>query len=92
MTKFFDRKSLDLSLFPNQRILVGLDEVGWGTIAGPLIIGACFLDKDLFNQSLDIKILELVKDSKKTTEKNREKVINYFKKLVLSKPVSPVAI
>ena len=85
MTKYNDRSKLDLSLFPEKTMLVGLDEVGWGTIAGPLVIGACFLEKSFFHDNLDRKILELVKDSKKTTEKNRLKVIEYFNNLSSNK-------
>ena len=46
----------------------GVDEVGRGPLAGPIVV--CFYSFDLKND-----IIKDVKDSKKVSEKKREKII-----------------
>ena len=57
-------------------IILGIDEVGRGPYAGPLVIGACILPSDHNNHPW---INELT-DSKKLSEKKREKLYNEIKK------------
>ena len=52
-------------------IIAGVDEVGRGCLAGPVVSAAVILKK-----SID---LSLLKDSKKITFKNREKVSEHIK-------------
>ncbi len=61
-------------------IVVGVDEVGRGPLAGPVVSGACFLENP---SSKDLKkILNLgIKDSKKISEKKREKIFEEVKNL-----------
>ena len=53
-------------------LIAGVDEVGRGSLIGPVYAAAVILKK-----KLDKKIL---KDSKKLTKKNREKIEKYIKK------------
>ncbi len=61
-------------------IVVGVDEVGRGPLAGPVVSGACFLEN---SSEEDLKrLLSLgIKDSKKLSEKKREAVYEEVKKL-----------
>lgn len=49
-------------------VICGVDEAGRGPLAGPVCAGACILPKGLVIEGLD--------DSKKLTEKKREKLYN----------------
>ena len=46
--------------------ICGIDEAGRGPLAGPVVVAACIMPKD--------SLIEFVNDSKKVTEKRREKV------------------
>ncbi len=59
-----------------EKIILGIDEVGRGPYAGPLVIGACILPK---NRDENPWIDEL-NDSKKLSEKKREKLYEIIKK------------
>ena len=54
------------------KILAGVDEVGRGSLIGPVYAAAVIL-----NKSINIKIL---KDSKTLTKEKREELYNYIKK------------
>lgn len=54
--------------------IVGIDEVGRGPIAGPVAVGVILIPK-----SFDIDEYIDVRDSKKHTEKQREKIYEYLK-------------
>ena len=56
------------------KIIAGVDEVGRGSLIGPVFAAAVILDK-----SIDLKVL---KDSK-SIKKRRELLSNYIKKLYL---------
>ena len=58
-----------------EKVILGIDEVGRGPYAGPLVIGACILPK---NREENPWILEL-NDSKKLSEKKREKLYAIIK-------------
>ena len=59
-----------------QRFLVGIDEVGRGALAGPLVIGAAagFWNKE------NKKLLKGIRDSKKLTFKRKEEWFSKLKK------------
>ena len=60
--------------------VIGLDEVGRGPLAGPVVSCGClFYNYDTLTNNLNIK------DSKKHTSKQREKLFLYFKKLQKNK-------
>ena len=52
------------------RFVIGIDEVGRGSIAGPVAVGVCLLDKQRDLSSWPVKL----KDSKLITEKTREEI------------------
>ena len=65
--------------------VVGLDESGRGSLAGPVVAAAVGLKKSrIKNQKLKFKIQNL-KDSKKLTSKQREKIYQFLKKYNLVK-------
>ncbi len=60
-------KQEELSLYSDKiSYICGIDEAGRGPLAGPVVVGAVILPKDSF--------IEGVNDSKKVSEKKREKI------------------
>jgi ribonuclease HII len=49
--------------------IIGLDEVGRGCLAGPIVVCGCYLDHALIEQNQ--KLLKTVNDSKKLSDKKR---------------------
>ncbi len=60
--------------------VVGVDEVGRGPLAGPVVACACFLDKPSKKDLKEIFSLG-VKDSKKISEKKREEIFKKAEKI-----------
>ena len=56
--------------------ICGVDEVGRGCLAGPVFAGAVILPKDFES--------ELIKDSKKLSEKKREEAFHLIKEKAIS--------
>lgn len=65
---YFD---LELLKKTNKKYIIGIDEVGWGCIAGDLVLGACCIDKENYKLIEQQPLFEKIKDSKKISEKNR---------------------
>lgn len=61
-------KEDEMNMYENKSIqyICGIDEAGRGPLAGPVVVGAVILPKDSF--------IEGVNDSKKVSEKKREKL------------------
>ena len=61
-------KEEENKLYKDDRInyICGIDEAGRGPLAGPVVVGAVIMPKDSF--------IEGVNDSKKVSEKKREKL------------------
>lgn len=57
-------------------LIAGVDEVGRGPLIGPVVTAAVILPKDFYD--------ERINDSKKITEKNREKLYNIIKENAIS--------
>ena len=53
-------------------IVLGIDEAGRGCLAGPVVAGCCWINQNKFPMDLLCKI----DDSKKISEKNREKIFS----------------
>ncbi len=69
---FYERKHIDLGA----KYVAGVDEVGRGPLAGPVVCCACIMPLD--------DIIEGVDDSKKLTEKKREKLAETIKEKAVS--------
>ena len=64
----------------NEKYIIGLDEVGRGSLAGPVMVAAVAYPKNLkLNPPAGGKNLKL-KDSKKLTEKQRNKWFDYIRR------------
>lgn len=61
-------KSEENKLYESKKVeyICGIDEAGRGPLAGPVVVGAVIMPKDSF--------IEGVNDSKKISEKKREKI------------------
>lgn len=74
--------------------IIGIDEVGRGPIAGPVVVVACAVAINLRQgrESADSNLLKLfpkseLRDSKKLSEKNREKIRKELDNLYIEKKV-----
>jgi len=73
--KWGAKRDFDLEIMQDNDWLIGLDEVGWGSFAGPIMVGACAIHKDFYSK-LE-KTIEVypqfaeIDDSKKLSEKKR---------------------
>lgn len=70
------------------RHIAGVDEVGRGPLAGPMVIGAVILDiGKILSGNYDVsfeKLYEKINDSKKVTEKNRIELAKFIKENCLA--------
>ncbi len=58
--------------WPNNKLVMGIDEAGRGPLCGPLVVGCCVLPIGYNNN--------LINDSKKLSEKKREALFEIIKK------------
>ncbi|WP_085901060.1 ribonuclease HII [Kiloniella majae] len=70
MPDFSREQELDHDLGINNAVVVGVDEVGRGPWAGPVVAGAAWLDREKLPQNLITKL----DDSKKLSIKKREDI------------------
>ncbi len=66
------------------KLIAGIDEAGRGPLAGPVVAACVVFDPELINNPEGLKILEMVKDSKKMTAKRREAAFPIIKKHALA--------
>lgn len=69
------------------KYVIGIDEVGRGPIAGPLVVCACAVAKEVEEEVLSLFPKGVLKDSKKLSEKNRESIVKNIKGLVKDKKI-----
>ena len=82
-----EKGDLEKSFHRKNLLIAGVDEVGRGCLAGPVYSAAVILDYDhLF--SLDSSTLALIRDSKKLSEKQREKIIPVIEEIALAHAIS----
>lgn len=67
--KFFDK---------GYKKIIGIDEVGLGCLAGPLVVCAVSIDKKIFRKSVRRKKLLWLRESKLLTPSQREKYFEYL--------------
>ena len=64
-------------------VVVGIDEVGRGTLAGPVLAVAVYIKRSVWKNFIK-KYPEIIKinDSKKLSKKNREKIYKVLIKII----------
>lgn len=84
---FENKGELEAYCLSKDKFAVGVDEVGRGCIAGPVVAAAVILDYNkLF--ALDEKTLGLIRDSKTLSAKQRDKILPVIKEIALSNAVA----
>lgn len=75
--------------FLNSEWILGIDEVGWGCVAGPVVLGGCLIHRSFYeNLEENIKkfpFIEKIKDSKKVKENDRITIFEEIKNCDLIK-------
>lgn len=76
------RINFDKALIDNKDYILGIDEVGWGCVAGPVILGGCLVKKEFYAKYLEIMntypLFEQVRDSKKLRENKRKEMFSFL--------------
>lgn len=62
----------DARILANHDWLIGVDEAGRGALAGPVVAGACVLEKGFFKSSIAVELSAAVNDSKQLSAEARE--------------------
>lgn len=62
-----------------KRTYVGVDEVGRGAWAGPMVACACALTPEILKKIQSSLVCDLIRDSKKMTKKNRKAVFEQLR-------------
>ncbi len=70
--------NFEKKLWKNSRYVFGIDEVGRGPLAGPVVVSCVCISKDY---KLPKELLELVNDSKKLNHKKRDLIVKEIKKI-----------
>ncbi len=70
--------NFEKKLWKNSKYIFGLDEVGRGPLAGPVVVCCVCVSKDF---KLPKELLENVDDSKKLNHKKRELIVKEIKKI-----------
>ena len=68
----------ELRLSSQGYVIVGVDEVGRGPLAGPVVAAAAWVDPVYFEK--DFKLRNCIRDSKTLSEKQRNKVFDFLEK------------
>ena len=74
--------NFDLENYFGKKI-VGIDEVGRGPLAGPVVAAAVYIDSSLWKRYLKkYPTISKINDSKKISKKNREKIYDILTKII----------
>ena len=74
--------NFDLENYFGKKI-VGIDEVGRGPLAGPVVAAAVYIDRSLWKRYLKkYPTISKINDSKKISKKNREKIYDILTKII----------
>lgn len=74
----------DFKLLESKDSLIGVDEVGRGALAGPVVAAACRIHKDCFRIPDFLEQTAKIRDSKKMSAKAREEAVSYLRSLKAS--------
>ena len=76
------RISFDLN-YLNKDYILGIDEVGWGCVAGPVVLGGCLIPSEFYKEYINYEkkypLFEKVRDSKKIRENKRIELFDFIK-------------
>lgn len=90
MEKKLPNLSFEKKLWEKGYFVIGVDEVGRGSFAGPLVVGAvCFESNLSKNKQAHLETLG-INDSKKLTEKKREHLTRVIEKEALALAIATV--
>lgn len=85
-----DRGVIESKFLAHNRVILGVDEVGRGCLAGPLFAGACVLDyQRLWDLSSDD--LKNLRDSKRLTPLKRQNMLSVIEKVAIEYFVGKVS-
>ena len=93
--KHYDYNAKQLKIKPkmldhiSDRYVCGVDEVGRGCLFGPVVAAAVVLPREL--EDGDMKQWEMVKDSKRVTEKRRVQLAEFIKTKAVSYDIQEVS-
>jgi ribonuclease HII len=73
-----ERINFDLNLIGNYDYILGIDEVGWGCVAGSLVLGGALVPKEVLLNN-EFEWLSEIKDSKKLSDKKRKIILEKIK-------------
>ena len=68
----------EIKLAQKELIVVGVDEVGRGPLAGPVVAAAAWVDPKFLREDFELK--NCIRDSKTLSEKQRERVFEFLEK------------
>jgi len=68
----------EIELVKKGQVIVGVDEVGRGPLAGPVVAAAAWVDPKYFKEDFELK--KCVRDSKTLSEKQRNEVFEFLEK------------
>lgn len=68
----------EIKLTSEGKIIIGVDEVGRGPLAGPVVAVASWFDPNYFSK--DFKLKNCIRDSKTLSEKQRNEVFEFLNK------------
>lgn len=86
-----DRGKIEKHLLESHKMIVGIDEVGRGCIAGPIYAAAVQLDYDKLFE-LDESELNLIRDSKKLSHKQRQKILPVLESIAIESHVCSASV
>lgn len=76
----------------NDKLVIGIDEVGRGAFAGPLYVGAVIFPNNMHKDLVEEIIRNRINDSKLLSIKRREALAEFIKKTALSYHIASISV
>ena len=86
-----DKGDIENSYLEGGKLIAGVDEVGRGCLAGPVYTAAIILDYDKL-YGLDDKTRDLIRDSKKLSVKQRERILPVIKDIAITYAIQSASV